>query len=186
MLRPCASAEEAVGFGELFELFLGLVDLSGAQVGHHVGMVELRLVAVGAFRLLRRCLLRVACGVLGGHSNEGTRTALLRTALMIARSDGFVGSDEEHALRAAAQWLGISEAVYQHLWRSVIGEEPQEEGARAGSYNSEGVGYQDAAVPPDLATYYASVLGVSVAAWWPAASGTPTGTSCGSLAASPL
>src|ERR1051325_582624 len=104
-------------------------------------------------------LLRNACAVLMHHSNEQTRFGVLRAAIIIAASDGFVSSDEERALRASANWLGVSGADYENLWRSLLGGGWTE----SDSTSSDGSHEADnpvPSVPPDLATYYASLLGV--------------------------
>jgi len=107
-------------------------------------------------------LLRDACAALFQHSNEQTRLAFLRSAILIATSDGFVNSGEERALLASANWLGISRNDYDRLWRDVVGQQRQGEGADPESANddSEETDSTDPIVPPDLATYYASMLGV--------------------------
>lgn len=109
--------------------------------------------------------LHDACGVVLRHSNEHTRLTFLRTAMIIAASDGFVSSGEERALRASANWLGISKADYDRLWRSVVAPEPEERQTgeaepEPGRTDSAGAADEEPAIPPDLATYYASVLGV--------------------------
>lgn len=114
-------------------------------------------------------LLRNACAVVVQHSNEQTRFSFLRAAIIIAASDGFVSSGEERALRASANWLGISKADYDRLWRGVIDREPDDAEARETAQesapdDSEETGYAEPVVPPDLATYYASILGVPLTA----------------------
>jgi DnaJ like chaperone protein len=91
-------------------------------------------------------LLRQACTVVVQHSNAQTRLSFLRAAILIAMSDGFLGSAEERLLRAIANWLGIEQTEYDHLWQGVNDREAA------------------ATVPPDLATHYASILGVPVTA----------------------
>jgi DnaJ-domain-containing protein 1 len=111
-------------------------------------------------------LLRTACAAVMQHSNEQTRLSFLRTAIIIAGSDGFVSSGEERALRATAHWLDISNQDYEHLWRSVLGVGPDETGSTDGSasHEAQGADHAEPAVPPDLASYYASILGVPLTA----------------------
>jgi len=52
--------------------------------------------------------LKDACSSVAGHANHQTRFFCLRTAVLIASSDGFISSGEDKALRAAALWLGLS------------------------------------------------------------------------------
>jgi DnaJ-domain-containing protein 1 len=114
-------------------------------------------------------LLRNACAVILKHSNEQTRFSFLRAAIIIAASDGFVSSIEERTLRASANWLGIAKSDYDRLWRNVLGAEPYDDDEAADTRGSEDTdsdssGYEEPIVPPDLATYYASILGIPLTA----------------------
>jgi DnaJ like chaperone protein len=91
-------------------------------------------------------LLRQSCTVIVRHSNAQTRLSFLRAAILIAMSDGFLSSNEQRVLEAAANWLGIEKTDYDRLWQGVDDREAA------------------ATVPPDLATHYASILGVPVTA----------------------
>src|SRR4029078_13351869 len=77
-----------------------------------------------AERLFR--LLRDACAAVMQHSNELTRFGFVRAAISIAGSDGFISSEEERALRATANWLGLAKADYDRLWRSVLDTDPDD------------------------------------------------------------
>jgi DnaJ-domain-containing protein 1 len=105
--------------------------------------------------------LQQACAILLRHSNEQTRLSFVRAAITLATSDGFIRSAENRALQAMAGWLLISESDYDHMWRSVLGQDDTT-GSEQDSAQRERGGRS--VVPPDLATYYASILGVPVAA----------------------
>lgn len=112
-------------------------------------------------------LLRDSCAMVMRHSNEQTRFIFLRAAVVIATSDGFVASGEERALRAAANWLGISARDYERLWRSVLdveSDDSEPSGPYTSPQDSEDGTREEPVVPPDLATYYASILGIALTA----------------------
>jgi DnaJ-domain-containing protein 1 len=96
--------------------------------------------------------LQQACAILLRHSNEQTRLSFVRAAIVLATSDGFVRAGEDRALRATANWLGLSQSQYDQIWGSLFNREEPSNDTR------------DRMVPPDLATHYASILGISLAA----------------------
>lgn len=111
-------------------------------------------------------LLLSACTAVLPHTNEHTRLSLFGTAILIAVSDGFVSASEDNVLRALTTWLGISEVDGQREWRRAAGQEPAD-AESGGSESARGAGpdrgqesHGAPVVPPDLATYYASILGV--------------------------
>lgn len=139
------------------------------EVGRIVGECERRFFADGSDpdRLFK--LLQSACAVVLQHSNERTRITFFRTAVLISASDGFVSSGEDRALKAAEGWLGISDTDAERAWRGVGDHEPDDGEAGASAQesaqdDSEEEAYEEPVVPPDLATYYASILGISVTA----------------------
>lgn len=67
-------------------------------------------------------LLKEACATVAQHSDNQTRYLVLRTALKIAASDGFVSLTEEKALRAATTWLGLTPADIDAAWSEMFGE----------------------------------------------------------------
>jgi DnaJ-domain-containing protein 1 len=115
-------------------------------------------------------LLRDACRIVWQHSNPHTRFRFFRTAILIATSDGFVSASERRALTAAAAWLGLSEAEIERAWAGDARGGPDGESDRGpaaadtGSSHHERDAREEPVVPPDLATYYASLLGVPVTA----------------------
>jgi DnaJ like chaperone protein len=108
-------------------------------------------------RLFR--LLRDACAVVLRHSNDHTRLSFFRTAVLIAGSDGFINAGEDRAIQAAANWLLIASEEVDQMWRSVLEHGP-------GPFDEEDrkQAREEPVVPPDLATYYASILGIAVTA----------------------
>jgi tellurite resistance protein len=66
--------------------------------------------------------LKDACERVEKHSDNQTRFMVVRTALKIAASDGFVSLAEEKMLRAATQWLGLTAADIDAAWREMFGE----------------------------------------------------------------
>jgi DnaJ-domain-containing protein 1 len=106
--------------------------------------------------------LHTACETLQRHSTPHTRLALFRTALLIAASDGFVTSGERAVLRATAPWLGISPDDEIRAWEHLDGR--GHDASDSASERAEHSRPRQPIAPPDLATYYASVLGVTVTA----------------------
>lgn len=135
------------------------------QIEGIIRQCEQRFFADGSDPQRLYSLLRGACGVVLQHSNDRTRLAFLRAAVLIAASDGFITASERGALKAMAGWLGISDADERDAWRTVVDRDsasaPNTE--ERDSQSSRG-SREDPIVPPDLATYYASILGVSVTA----------------------
>jgi len=66
--------------------------------------------------------LKEACEQVAQHSDNQTRFIVLRTALRIAASDGFVSVSEEKALRVATDCLGLSSADIDAAWAEVYGD----------------------------------------------------------------
>ena len=76
-----------------------------------------------------------------------------------------MSATEDGALRASAHWLGITEVDCERLWREILGDAPRaskDTGGTTSQNQAEAGG--EPVVPPDLATYYASILGVQVTA----------------------
>ena len=96
-------------------------------------------------------LLRDACFVLFHHSSERTRLGFLRTAILIAASDGFLNDGERRALWGSANWLGITRDDYDRLWGEIFNREDESAQGRDGD---------EPLARADLATHYASILGV--------------------------
>lgn len=110
-------------------------------------------------------LLQASCAIVQLHSNGTTRVSFFRTAVLIAASDGFVSPGENQALQAAAQWLGLADDDAQRVWSSVVDERDQKtakERTDSTQTDSEASNAEEPVAPPDLATYYASILGVSL------------------------
>ena len=110
-------------------------------------------------------LLKDACSFVSTHSNEQTRLIFLRTAILIAASDGYISRAETRALRAGAMWLGLSTAEVDKAWDDLYSSDTN----RQPGHDEAGEGgpeprEEEPQVPPDLATYYAALLGVAVTA----------------------
>lgn len=65
--------------------------------------------------------LKEACEQVARHSDNQTRFIVLRTALRIAASDGFVSLAEEKMLRAATQCLGLPPSDIDAVWDEIFG-----------------------------------------------------------------
>ena len=65
--------------------------------------------------------LKEACEQVARHSNNQTRFIVLRTALQIAASDGFVSASEEKAIRAATLCLGLQSSDIDAAWSEMFG-----------------------------------------------------------------
>jgi tellurite resistance protein len=65
--------------------------------------------------------LKEACEQVARHSDNQTRFIVLRTALRIAASDGFVSSTEEKALRVATSCLGLPTSDIDAAWNDMFG-----------------------------------------------------------------
>jgi uncharacterized tellurite resistance protein B-like protein len=65
--------------------------------------------------------LKEACEQVARHSDNQTRFIVLRTALRIAASDGFVSLAEEKMLRAATQCLGLPPSDIDVVWDEIFG-----------------------------------------------------------------
>ena len=138
-------------------------------VGRIVQECEQRFFADGSDPDRLFVLLHLACAVVLEHSNEHTRVSFLRTAILIAASDGFVSAAEDNVLRAMASWLHISALDAAEAWRTVSSHETggshSEDAASWDEQSTDsGQAWEEPTVPPDLATYYASILGVAVTA----------------------
>lgn len=65
--------------------------------------------------------LREACSRVAQHSDNQTRVIVLKTALRLAASDGFVSLSEEKAIRAATEWLGLGASDIDAAWNEIAG-----------------------------------------------------------------
>ena len=65
--------------------------------------------------------LKQACEQVARHSDNQTRFLVLRTALRIAASDGFVSASEEKALRVATSCLGLASSEIDAAWSEMFG-----------------------------------------------------------------
>jgi tellurite resistance protein len=65
--------------------------------------------------------LKEACEQVARHSDNQTRFIVLRTALRIAASDGFVSASEEKALRVATSCLGLEPTEIDAAWSEMFG-----------------------------------------------------------------
>jgi tellurite resistance protein len=65
--------------------------------------------------------LKEACEQVARHSDNQTRFIVLRTALRIAASDGFVSASEEKALRVATSCLGLASSEIDAAWTEMFG-----------------------------------------------------------------
>lgn len=75
--------------------------------------------------------LKEACVQVARHSDNQTRFIVLRTALRIAASDGFVSASEEKALRVATSCLGLALSDIDAAWSEMFGA-PGERPAASG------------------------------------------------------
>jgi uncharacterized tellurite resistance protein B-like protein len=66
--------------------------------------------------------LKAACEQVAQHSDNQTRFIVLRTALKIAASDGFVSLSEEQAIRIATDRLGLSSSDVDAAWAEIYGD----------------------------------------------------------------
>jgi tellurite resistance protein len=83
-------------------------------------------------------LLKEACAAVAQHSDNQTLFIVLRTALRIAASDGFVSLTEEKALRAVTTWLGFKPEDMDGVWREIIGEAERGDRGTATSVRAAG------------------------------------------------
>jgi DnaJ-domain-containing protein 1 len=111
-------------------------------------------------RLLDR--VHSACAEVVAHSNQEIRAAFFRAALRVASSDRFISSAESEVLRATAEWLGLPPDVRDRIWNEA--KEQSNGGNSRTGYEAHDRAREPVATPPDLATYYAKILGVSVSA----------------------
>lgn len=116
-----------------------------------------------ADRLFHR--LRKACDSLSRHSNTIIREEFVRCALVIITSDGYVSATEEELIRAAATWLGLRQDHFESMWRDVRAGRRHSPREQNGEDETTGPSTDQGPVAPsDLATHYASVLGITVTA----------------------
>jgi DnaJ-domain-containing protein 1 len=162
----------ALSDGEISDVEIDIIRATYARAGF--SDAELREVSI----VVRECdarfreqgsdserlfvLLKDACSSVSVHSNHQTRHIFLRTALLIASSDGFVSRAENQVVRAAALWLGLSASDVDNAWAQLHGDS-QSAGGSANPNDDES-NRAATSVPPDLATYYASILEVELTA----------------------
>lgn len=115
--------------------------------------------------------LHASCEVFDRHSNEAIRQALYRVALLVVSADGYLSADERGLLQACGSWLGISPEDQRSAWNEFADDAGDSQGgaerdtrSRASSGREDPEGDRsrtEPVAPPDLATYYASILGIT-------------------------